>query len=93
MRHSPAKVDRLLSEISFSLDGVSEENARLEVGRLVAAEAIVFVNRGSLAGKVNVDCKLVDVETGLIAGDVRKTYPDFETVLNNPDTLVKNLGN
>ena len=86
------QVDRLLSEISFSLDGVSEENTKLEIGRLVSAEAIIFVNLGEIGDKVNVDCKLVDVETGLLIAAARETYPDFESVLDNLGSLVANLG-
>ena len=86
------QVDRLLSEISFSLDGVSEENTKLEIGRLVSAEAIVFVNLGEIGDKVNVDCKLVDVETGLLIAAARETYPDFESVLDSLGSLVADLG-
>ncbi len=86
------QVDRLLSEISFSLDGISEENTGLEVGRLVSAEAIVFVNLGEIGGKVNVDCKLVDVETGLMIGAARETYSDYESVLDGLGSLVAELG-
>lgn len=86
------QVDRLLSEISFSLDGISEENTGLEVGRLVSAEAIVFVNLGEIGDRVNVDCKLVDVETGLMIGAARETYSDYESVLDGLGSLVVDLG-
>ncbi|MDY7027761.1 MAG: hypothetical protein SVR04_05650 [Spirochaetota bacterium] len=81
----------LLAEISFSLDGVSEENTRLEVGRLVAAQAIVFVNLGEIGESVNIDCKLVDVETGLLIAAFRETYPDFEILLDNLSPLIRQL--
>jgi len=87
------QVDRLLAEISFSLDGVSEENTRLEMGRLVAAEAIVFVNIGEVGERVNIDCKLVDVETGLMIAAARETYTNFENVLDNLAPLIRELGN
>ena len=85
------QVDRLLAEINFSLDGVSEESTRLEVGRLVAAEAIVFVNLGGIGESVNIDCKLVDVETGLLIAASRETYPDFEILLDNLLPLMRQL--
>ncbi|MGC9312784.1 MAG: BMP family ABC transporter substrate-binding protein [Sediminispirochaetaceae bacterium] len=85
------QVDRLLAEINFSLDGVSEENTRLEVGRLVAAQAIVFVNLGGIGESVNIDCKLVDVETGLLIAASRETYPDFEILLDNLYPLIRQL--
>ncbi len=85
------QVDRLLAEINFSLDGVSEESTRLEVGRLVAAEAIVFVNLGGIGESVNIDCKLVDVETGLLIAASRNTYPDFEILLDNLLPLIRQL--
>jgi hypothetical protein len=86
------QVKRLLSEICFSLSGVSEESTKLEVGRLVAAEAIVFVNMGEIGEKVNVDCKLVEVETGLMIAAARESYPDFESVLEGLGSLVMELG-
>lgn len=86
------QVDRLLREINFSLGGVSEESVRLEVGRLVAAEAIVFVNLGKIGESVNVDCKLVDVETGLMISAARNTYPDFKGALDGTAELVRDLG-
>ena len=78
--------------MSFSLDGVSEENTKLEIGRLISAEAIVFVNLGEIGDKVNVDCKLVDVETGLLIAAARETYPNFESVLSGLGPLVADLG-
>lgn len=63
------------------------------VGRLVAAEAIVLANLGELGTKVNLDCKLVDVETGLMIGAVRRTYENFESALENLSPLVRELGN
>ena len=85
-------MDCLLSEISFFLDGVSEENTKLGIGHLVYAKAIVFVNLGEIGDKVNMDCKIVDVETGLLIAAARGTYPDFESVLDNLGVLVANLG-
>lgn len=83
------QVNRLLKEISFSLDGVSEENTRLEAGRLVAAEAIVFVNLGTIGESVNIDCKMVDVETGLLKAASRESYPSFEVLLDNLSPLIE----
>jgi len=86
------QVNRLLNEINFSLDGVTEESRRLEVGRLVAAEAVVFVNIGDVGQSINVDCKLVDVETGLMISAARDVYNDFENVLDDAGSLVRSLG-
>lgn len=86
------QVDRLLEEISFSLEGVTEENQSLEIGRLAAAEAIVFVSVGDIAGQVNIDCKLVDVETGLTIAASRESYADFQKLFENLDDIVGALG-
>ena len=71
------QVKRLLAEIRFSMEAVTDDTRQLEIGRLVAAEAIVFVTLGQLEDAVSLDCKLVDVETGLTIGAARETYPDF----------------
>ena len=38
------------------------------------------------------DCKLVDVETGLMIGAARETYSDYESVLDGLGSLVADLG-
>jgi len=65
------------------LDGVSGKNTQLEVGRPVAADAIIFVSIGETGERVNIDCKLVDVEARLMIAGARKTYPDIEKFLEN----------
>jgi len=55
--------DRLLEEISASLDITSDEKKQLEVGRLIAAEAIVFVDLSIVGSKCILDTKIVDVGT------------------------------
>jgi hypothetical protein len=56
-----------------------------------ADQAIVFVNLGEIVESVNIDCKLVDVETGLLIAAPRETYPDFEILLDNLSPLIRQL--
>lgn len=81
-------LDSLVGEMNFSLDGLSDEKYSLEVGRLVAAKAIVFVHLSSLEKTLNLDCKLVAVETGLTLSAVRQTYPSVEAAVEDLGTIV-----
>ncbi len=81
-------LESLVGEIKFSLDALSDEKQSLEVGRLAAAKAIVFVNLSTLGESLNLDCKLVAVETGLALSAVRKTYPGVEAAVDDLGAIV-----
>jgi basic membrane protein A len=90
---SREQVGRLVSEINFSMGGLTDEAAGLEAGRLVAAEAIVFVKLAEIGDKINLDCKLVMVETGLAAAAVRAIYTGMDALLEDLPSVIRQLGN
>ncbi len=86
------QVNRLLTEIRFSMEGIADDSRQLEIGRLAAAQAVVFVSLEQVGEEFSLDCKLVDVETGLSLGAARNSYPDFENALNSIGLLLATMG-
>jgi len=85
--------DRLLEEISASLDITSDEKKQLEVGRLIAAEAIVFVDLSIVGSKYILDTKIVDVGTGITIAASSEDSDDIEQIFEGLAIVVRNLGN
>jgi hypothetical protein len=83
--------DRLLQEISASMEVAAEEKKQLEVGRLVAAEAIVFVDLSTVGSKYILDTKIIDVETGITLSASSESFSDIEQVFEGLDIIVQNL--
>ncbi len=61
-----SKRNAALEEINFSLSGLSDEKASLDVGRLLTANYMVFGEIIEMDRKFLVTMKLLDVETGAI---------------------------
>ena len=84
--------DRLLEEISSSLDITADEKQQLEVGRLIAAEVIVFVDLSKVGEKYILDTKVVDVQTGIAVSAASESFDAIEQVFEGLDLVVRNLG-
>ncbi len=79
-----------MEEISASLDITSDEKKQLEVGRLIAAEAIVFVDVSIVGSKCILDTKIVDVGTGITIAASSENFDDIEQVFEVLATVVRN---
>jgi len=84
--------DRLLEEITSSLDITADEKQQLEVGRLIAAEVIVFVDLSRIGEKYILDAKVVDVQTGIALSAASESFDGIEQVFEDLDRLVRSLG-
>jgi basic membrane protein A len=84
--------DRLLEEISSSLDITADEKQQLEVGRLIAAEVIVFVDLSKVGDKYILDSKIVDVQTGIAVSAASESFDSIEQVFEGLDLVVRSLG-
>jgi hypothetical protein len=82
---------RLLEEISSSLELTSDEKEQLEIGRLIAAEAVVFVNVGRVGKRYLFDVKIVDVQTGITRSAVSEIFSNIDDVFDDMDRLVSEL--
>ena len=84
--------DRLLEEISSSLDITADEKQQLEVGRLIAAEVIVFVDLSNVGDKYILDTMIVDVQTGIAVSAASESFDSIEQVFEDLDLVVRSLG-
>jgi hypothetical protein len=57
--------ENLLSEIQFSFSDMADRSEQLEVGRLLAADAVVVGTVGVVGERYVLDFKQIEVETGL----------------------------
>ncbi len=63
----------VLEELNLSSASLADEQTRLKIGRLVGARLMVFGSYFVLAGKMRLDLRLVEVETGSIVKATQKT--------------------
>jgi len=84
--------DRLLEEISSSLDITADEKQQLEAGRLIAAEVIVFVDLSKIGEKYILDTKVVDVQTGIALSAASESFDGIEQIFEDLDSVVRSLG-
>ena len=87
----PQQRRRLLDEIKTSLEGTSDEKLQLEVGRLMAAEVVVFVHLSVVGTKLTLDIKIVDVETGITLSANQTRFEDIDKVFDGVESVVQNL--
>ena len=83
--------NRLLEEISSSLDITADEKQQLEVGRLIAAEAIVFVDLSKVGSSYILDTKVVDVQTGIALSACSESFESIEEVFDGLSYVVGKL--
>jgi TolB-like protein len=64
---------RVLEELRIGSSELADEETRLKVGRLVGARFMVFGGYQIIGGKMRLDIRLVEVETGKVIKAVQKT--------------------
>lgn len=64
---------RVLEELRLGSSTLADEETRLRVGRLAGARFMVFGGYMVIAGKMRLDLRLVDVESGKVLKAVQKT--------------------
>jgi hypothetical protein len=82
---------RLLEEISSSLELTADEKRQLEVGRLIAAEVIVFVDLSRIGETYILDTKVVDVQTGIAISAASDSFERIEDVFEGLAPVVRAL--
>jgi curli biogenesis system outer membrane secretion channel CsgG len=73
-----------LEELHLGTTPIVDETTRLELGRLLGAQLMVFGNYQVIGDKMRLDLRLVEVETGRVLKAVAKTASatDFSAWLN-----------
>lgn len=68
-----ARMVRVLEELRIGSSGLADEQTRLRVGKLVGARYMMFGGYLVIGGKMRLDLRLVEVETGKVLKTVSKT--------------------
>lgn len=68
-----ARLLRVLEELRIGSSSLADEQARLRVGKLVGARFMVFGSYLIIGGKMRLDLRLVEVETGKVRKAVQKS--------------------
>lgn len=66
------RLDLALEELKLSTTGLVDETARLDLGRLIGAGAMVFGGYQVIGDQMRLDLRLVEVETGKVLRSVEK---------------------
>lgn len=79
--------ERLLSELEFSVSDCSDESCQLEIGKLLAAEAIVIGRIGRLGSRYILTVKMLETDTGRAINTADGVYENLDDMVDN----VKNI--
>lgn len=83
--------DMLLAEIEFSYSGVSNEEAQIELGKLLAADLILTGSIGKLGSRYIVNISVIDVRTSKNIASDSAAYPSIDALLDGSVELVYSL--
>ncbi len=83
--------DEYLSELEWSLSGISSDEDRLKAGRLLAARYLVTGSIGKLGSKYYLDMKLVETETTRIVSAYQASYASLEEMVDHGMDCVRAL--
>ena len=65
------QLEKILAEQRFSLSGMADEDQGIEIGRLLSAELLLTGSFIEAGGRLRIDGKLIDTETGSIRAAVK----------------------
>lgn len=82
---------RLLEEIEFSLSDAASAAGQLEVGRLIAAQAIVTGRVGRVGKSFVLDAKKVEVQTGMTLAAATARAPSVDGLLERMSEIATDL--
>ena len=65
------ELEKVLSEQKFSLSGITDDDRSIEIGKLLAAELLLTGSFVESGGRLRIDSKLLDTETGELRAAVK----------------------
>ena len=80
-------LDKLLQELNLGSSELANPNTQLQLGRVLSARMLGFIDFAKVGVEPNIILRLVDTETTSLAGQVRKPIKD----LSNIDPLVAEI--
>ncbi|MCX5784628.1 MAG: hypothetical protein NTX59_02970 [Elusimicrobia bacterium] len=70
------RIEEMLSELKLGQSGVVDQNAAIQVGKMLGANVMAFGSFSSFGKKVLLTIRLIKVETGEIVGGVSERSSD-----------------
>lgn len=83
--------EMILEEMEFSMSGCTDESCMLEVGRMLAAEAIVVGNLGKVGSRYVLTIKMLETETGRTLQSTDGRYANLDDLLDGVTILAYEL--
>lgn len=65
------ELEKIIAEQKFSLSGMADEEQSLEIGKLLSAQLLITGSFLSSGGRLRIDAKILDTETGQLQGAVK----------------------
>lgn len=84
--------NRVIEESRFTLSGLTEEN-QIEIGKMLSAKRLVAGSISRLSGKVILNIRILDIETGETLFATYKVYGSLEEVIDDCDYFTYELLN
>ncbi len=72
------RLEKALAELKLGSSELADESTRLRLGRISGARLMVFGGYMAIGGKMRIDLRLVDVETGKVRKAATKTAEGAE---------------
>jgi len=76
-----AQRDSILKEMEFSMSGCADESCMLEIGRMLAAEAIVTGHLSKIGSRFVLSVKMLDTESGMTLGALDGAFSDLDRLV------------
>ena len=81
----------LLEELQYQLNDCTDENCRIELGKMLAADYFISGSLGFIAERYILNLKLVEVETGETVATKSDKYPGLGFLIDQTPELIKNF--
>ncbi len=85
------KREQLMKEIEFSLSDAADARRTRQIGKLLSSTLLVFGNLGKVGRNILLSVSIVDVETGLTASVLSRTYANLEAVFGDLQGIASSL--
>jgi hypothetical protein len=83
--------ETVLKELQFSMSGCSDESCMLEIGKLLAAEAIVMGSIGRVGSKYVLSAKMLETEPARTLSTADGIYDSLDALLGGIFDVAKEL--
>lgn len=79
--------ETILEEIEFSYSDSIDDSSQLEIGKLLAANMVIFGSLGKVGGQFILNIKVLEVRTGETLKSVSQVYKSMDDLVNDSKRL------